>query len=77
MIPCSRWRLHQLQIIPSEVQLMLQDIPAVMPSQVEVGMLRQIHQSGFVCGGINEHFEDALSGHDIGHTHFECAWVPL
>lgn len=56
---------------------MVEDVPAVMPSQVEVGMLGQVDQGGFVCRGINQHLEYPLFGHDVGDTHLECAWVSL
>lgn len=59
------------------MQLMVKDIPAVMPSQIEVSMLGQVDHGWFVCGGINQHLEHPLFGQDVGDAHLECAWVPL
>lgn len=56
---------------------MVQDISTVMTSQVEVGVLGQVDQSGLVCRGINQHFKDPLFGHDVGHRHLESAWIAL
>ena len=62
---------------PSEVKVLIEYIPAVMPCQVEVGMLSQVDQGCLVCCGFNKHLEDSLPGHDVGDRHLESSWVAL
>ena len=59
------------------MQLMVEDIPTVMPCQVEVSMLRQVDWRCLVCCGFNEHLQDSMLSHDVGDRRFHSARVAL
>ena len=68
---------HCCKCTPVDVQSMVQSCAGGMASQIEVGVLHNVHGRLLVCGRLKYYPQHAFPCQDVCHCRNQCSRVPL